>query len=901
MTIWIRESLAKEQCLVLDRNTPNACILAAAGSGKTRTLVHLLLDDLVKGVPPEDIICFTFTQKAAHELLARIHALAANHLFGQDITGMYVGTIHAWCLKYLQKRGKYYNFTPIDELQMDSLVSRLYDDLNLKKSYGENYPRAIEKFMLDMEIVYNEHISLKDVPLRIRHSVEQFLNVLESNRLMTFGGMIRYATDYLKDDKHVHGLRSLYVDEYQDVNPAQVALIKAMLPDNAKVVVVGDDLQCIYNWRGSDVTRILEFPKEFRDVTLCRLKMNYRSRPSIVQFGNKVSANITLRDVEKVMQPQRSSLKTENVYWLSVATEPDQATAVVEIVRRFIKEGIYPNAIAVLLRSVVGTGRPIVDALIANGIPVQCPILHRGGEFINDFILPVFDWLRQEHVEPRNEIEEQEVEKLATIIWQGARKWLSSSVKEHDYWKALDTWRCVINDGRNEAYDIRSQLYILLDRCKIHISPDDSDLMVGLGITSQIVRSVEEVHRRRLFGQTRRTVRGIITECYYALRRNRENFGESIPLDTSIDAVMVSTVHQAKGLEWPVVIIPNIMARRFPVTIRQHGSSFPDDVASRYGTSLDDERRLFFVAATRARERLFCIDYENGSGNQSVFKTELPKDVAEHVCSLSKVPSLVWKISASDIKEKDPVPLRIGLSDLLIYVECPYQFGLRRIVTIQPAVGEELGFGKSLHELIQRRFDHGKPWPIEELQEQAKEHVFMPLVSKENEDKSRKVIVERIATLEKIGAFVTGAEPEITVEVSLGPGIIHGVVDCVYKQKDGSVFIRDWKSSIHDTFISRYEKQLQFYAFALGQKGMIVSGADIIDVSASHKLNRLLSRQVNISTSTLKNFATELKASLIGIRDRQFQAKPSVITCTGCDMYRLCKMRCNCEKTVKSE
>ena len=168
-------------------------------------------------------------------------------------------TIHAWCLQYLTEQQDFYNFTPIDELHVDALVSRLYDLLGLEKAYRQPYPRAIGKFLKDIEVFFNEHLVLEQVPHEIRSSMEAFLDILHSNRLITFGGMIRYATQHLRENNPVVGLKALYVDEYQDVNPAQVSLIKAMLSDEAKVIGVGDDLQCIYNWRGSDVTAYLKF------------------------------------------------------------------------------------------------------------------------------------------------------------------------------------------------------------------------------------------------------------------------------------------------------------------------------------------------------------------------------------------------------------------------------------------------------------------------------------------------------------------------------------------------------------------------------------------------------------------------------------------------------------------
>lgn len=885
-------SLSREQQKAFERKTRNACILAAAGSGKTRTLVSLLVADLAKGIPPENIICFTFTEKAAEELLARVHTLVREDLPGLDVNRLSIGTIHSWCLQYLAKQSDFINYAPVDELQVNALASRLYDFLGLNRTYDQTFPFGIDYFLKDLEIFYNEHLSLKLVPVGIRKSIEKFIGTLCENKMITFGGMVRSATEHLLANGPLPSPCSLFVDEYQDVNPAQVELIKAMLPKDSRLVVVGDDLQCIYNWRGSDVRRIISFKNDFIESEVFRLNTNYRSRPDIVNVGNRIGEQISLRDPEKEMKPHRPSRGIPTVHWVVADSEKGQTAAVVQIVNRFIISGVPRNKIAVLLRSVVGSGRPIVEGLRSNGVPVQCPILNRGGQFINEFVIPIFNWLRNDHHEPKNEIELAEAEIAANELWNSVKGWLPSSCAELEFWEKLNSWLEDIKQGKNIAYDIRGRFYDFTDACGVRIGTSDSDLAVGFGIATQIIRGIEEVHRRRLLGQTRRSARAIMNEAYFALVRQKDEFGESMAIDTDQDAVLVSTVHQAKGLEWPVVIIPNLLSRRFPVNPRGHGSSFPDSIAARYGTTLDDERRLFFVAATRARERLFFVD---GAGTdikrRSVFLKELAKLGAISAYDLNGIPNVIWRIAKTDLEEKDPAPLRIGLSDLLIYLECPYQFGLRRIVGVQPSVGEELGYGKSLHELIRRRSEGTSAWTPEELKGHAEKYVFMPYTSAESEKKSRAAIMKRLERLEHLGAFTGKSESEISVELLLGPGIVYGIIDCARKKPDGSVAILDWKSSVHEKFLPRYVRQLQFYAFALQKQGIGVKAAEIVDVGASDENDKLVTYPVDIRQEILEKLVSELGACMDGIKKSEFLAKPSKTTCNACDMYRLCKER----------
>jgi len=889
---WIAGALSPEQLGPFTRKKRNASILAAAGSGKTRTLVHLVAADLAAGMPPESIVAFTFTEKAAEELLARIHALVAKQLPDVDLGGIYIGTIHAWCLKYLLDQSDYYNISSVDELHLDALVSRLYDTLDLAKTYGLPYPKAIPNFLADIEIFYNEHLPLKGIPAAIRPSVEGFLDVLAKNRLMTFGGMIRAATEHLTAHGPLADLKAVYVDEYQDVNPAQVALVKAMVPANAKVVAVGDDLQCIYQWRGSDVTRILDFTKEFPDASVHRLPTNYRSRPIIVDIANHIAEKIALRDPEKKMLPGRDPSKCNPVHWLSVDGEVEQANAVADIVERFAADGVPWNRMAVLLRSVNGAGQPFVDAFTSRGIPVICPTLSRGGAFINEVTVPVLDWLRKEHPTPHNELEEKEAEAAADALWTSVKPWIDLPDAETTFWQALAEWQAALDAKKSEAYDLRGRFYDLLNRCSIRVTADDSSMMVGLGIASQIIRSVEEIHRRRIAGHTRRTPRGVVSEVYYALIRRQKDFGESIPVEQVGDGVLVSTVHQAKGLEWPIVILPMLANRRFPLSPSPHGTSFPDAIAVRYGTSLEDERRLFYVAATRAKERLFLIDpMKNNEKRRSTFLADLAAQGLKRTASIAAIDPATWHLSAKDMEMGGSPPLSIGLSDLLLYMECPFQYGLRRIVGVEPSIGDELGYGQSLHELIQRRLEAGKPWTAAELSAQAAKHVFLPYMSESGEAKSRKSIEGRIRQLEKLGLMTKDVETEIAVEVVLDGGIVSGIIDLVHVNTDKSLHVRDWKSSVHDEFFDRYERQMQFYAHALREEGRAVADADIVDIAASAEAGKVITRSVNITDKATKTVVSQLTNGLQRIALGEFPAQPSKHACGMCDMCRICSER----------
>jgi len=315
-------------------------------------------------------------------------------------------------------------------------------------------------------------------------------------------------------------------------------------------------------------------------------------------------------------------------------------------------------------------------------------------------------------------------------------------------------------------------------------------------------------------------------------------------------------------------------------------------VAARYGTSLDDERRLFYVALSRAKERLFLIDPELGRPERrSVFLTELEAAGFGPRTKVEEIATNTWEIDPADLQAGDPPPIRIGLSDVLLYLDCPYRYALSRIVNVEPAVGDELGYGKSLHELIQRRLDAEKPWSDKELDTAATDNVLLPYMSEEGEARARNTIKSYVKELGALGLLDAEVESEIPVEMILKGGIVHGTIDAVQLEATGSVCVRDWKSSIHAGFLRRYDVQLKFYVAALRQKGRDVSGAEIINVKETVRTRKVVKTSVDITGGSVQAAIQEIQDALDGIQEARYCPTPGVEVCEACDMRRICGER----------
>ncbi len=883
----IHRELTDEQLLTIKSNTALKCILASAGSGKTKTIVHHIANDIITGTKPEEIIAFTFTNKAADEILHRVVNFCKDYIPDINLDGIFIGTIHSWCFNLLSEKQDFLNYSALDELNEYSLISRLYDDLELSTIYSEKYPVGIFKFIEDIEIYYNEHLRDIDIPTHILPVIKKYNEILKDNRLMNFGSMLKNAINILDNSEGLPNLKSLYVDEYQDVNPAQVKLIKYMINNGTKLTVVGDELQCIYNWRGSDIERILNFKNDFPNSEIFHLNYNYRSIKPIIDCSNTFASFISNRDKSKKMIPVRESLVKSGVVYLSCDDNITQAETIVNIIRNFHEANIPYNNIAILLRSVVNSSKEIIDALERSNIPIQSPFVGRAKNFIFDFIIPLFHWLSDDLRDPKNEEEENEQENRANAIWLASKNYFKSEVKESYFWRVVNEWKNLLEVKSNDAYNIRKCLYALFDACNIKVDKNDNQLMVAIGILSQIIRSVEEIHRRRLKNRKRKNIKNIYKECTQAIKYNYIDFGESAPIQYFSDGVIITTVHQAKGLEWPIVIMPMLNRNKFPVPERKQRTSFSNKIAGRYGTSLEDEKRLFYVALTRAKDRLILLD---SSSNKSKFSDFLLNNYSFQDRDYDSIHPIYWQIPIESLSNISH-PIRLGLSDILMFLDCPYQFGLRRKVGIQPIIGDELGFGKGLHEIIQRRFLDKKEWNDKELNEQIDKHVHIPYQSEDAEKKSKKSILERFKILDLLGVFKHNIIAEEKVEVILNNGIIDGNIDGIIQNSDKTVTIVDWKSNIHDEYLQRYENQLRFYSYGLVMKGYKIKQALIIDVAGSYKANKIISHQVDISNNKVEDFINKLNLALKKITEDKFDPIANEPNCSCCDVLKLCSYK----------
>jgi DNA helicase-2/ATP-dependent DNA helicase PcrA len=355
-------------------------IIAAAGSGKTEVVSQRAVDLLAEGLPADSIVAFTFTERAAEELKNRIAHRVEDKLGTaalDRLTGLFVGTIHAFCFRLLQQRvPRYETYDVLDDNQLTAFLSREATRLGVRQLDPSNRLFAsIAAFLKSADVVENELLDPDKMPEPFGSVLRAYYQTLDHYRLLTYGQQIVRAVRELErpqlaDEIHAT-LRHLIVDEYQDVNPAQERLIELLTGPRTELCVVGDDQQAIYQWRGSDVSNIVTFPDRYGPVATFEITTNRRSRPQIIEVANQFGRTIPER-IDKTMAPYRppgGRPGPEVVIW-SAPTEVAEAGWIANLILDLADQGVRYRDIAVLVRGRAAYPR-LVDQFATFGIPVQ--------------------------------------------------------------------------------------------------------------------------------------------------------------------------------------------------------------------------------------------------------------------------------------------------------------------------------------------------------------------------------------------------------------------------------------------------------------------------------------------------------------------------------------------------
>lgn len=911
MSLALQLSPAQQQ--VISQRGADLQVIACAGSGKTESISRRLAALVAEGAAPASIVAFTFTERAATELKERITRRVAERMglaFRDRLGPMFVGTIHAYCFRILQDNvPQYGNYDVLDEHRHAGFLSREHRRLGLSKLKAKHWA-PIRDFMRTVDVIGNELIpasALTGTPLG--ECYQAYLDALDRYHFLTFGRLIACALEALERPEaygRVHGpLRHLFVDEYQDINPAQERLIELLARPPVQLTVVGDDDQSIYQWRGSDVRNILTFRQRRPASTTVELDTNRRSRPAIVVAANAFAQSIPER-LPKAMKPVREPGPSQIVSWSST-TDQAEATTIAETILRLSALGYWYRDIAVLYRSVRTSAAPLIDALRARNIPYTAA--GRTGLFLQPevaYLGEIYawfvdgDWRDDRYGEFRPASLDHIVAGLCGVFGNGAEM-----VDLRPY---LQDWRAFVLRGHRPV-NLVGDFYRLLHVLGVHqtdlSTPTGSARMGALARLSEVLGDFEHVYRRgrqvekngvRVFEATRDRGKDYFWALHnYLLHYARDAYEEfEGEPSVDLDAVDILTVHQAKGLEWPVVFLPSLAQGRFPS--RRAGQPqewllpeavFPREVRRRYEGGDAEERRLFYVALTRARDAVYLSWFERKTNRFQ------PSD---YLCEIAGgIPptrdDLPLPGPPTSEAEAELPSLDVSFSDLAAFDECGYRYRLSNVLGFQTQIAPELGYGHAVHHVLRQvaevvRSSGQVPSPAE-LDCLLNDEFFVPFASPQAWETMRRAAKRLVTTY--TGTYSEDLQRVWAVErpfaLHLDEGVIRGRADVILDRergRQGALAVVDYKLATDEAREQRYREQLRVYSMAGRGEGLEVDAAYL------HDLRDGTRHAVDIGELAIAQAKAAVSSRLTDLRGSVFRPKPEEARCTNCEYHRIC-------------
>ena len=586
-------------------------VLAGAGSGKTRVITHRIARLMQKGFRPEAILAVSFTNKAAAEMAERMAALVGR----EAAERLWLSTFHSFGVRFLQEESKR-RFVIFD--QGDSLG--LVRDI-LRREHGGERKLDAAAVLTRISLWKNAFLGPDDVPerdyeydLAAREVYPSYESALRSMRAVDFDDLVVVPARMLRRRPDVRErwrsrFRHLLIDEFQDTNRSQLELVRLLANDLANVCVVGDDDQSIYGWRGADVGNILDFESHFPGTAVVKLEDNYRSHAPILDVANSAIASSTQRRHGKTLRAARGA--GPPVRLCAVVDPPAEAKLVAREIRDLGKSGQRWSDMAVLYRSNL-TARLVEEELRVEQVPYRM----FGGTQLFDrkevkdaaaylrVVVNPWDDLSVRRIvnNPPRGIGETSLERISD--WAAERKMpLARALGQTEQIEGLS------GPARQGAQSLHAMLEDTRRRFKGggSLAQAAMELFERSGLRSDLTSEAGPVAARRWenvafltqsiarYEQSERADKPSIGAFLHRITMRVEQEDEEAK-----NLVTLSTLHAAKGLEFPVVFLIGCVEGQLP-----HHRTTDPKVNEAAPTDVEEERRLFYVGVTRARDQLY--------------------------------------------------------------------------------------------------------------------------------------------------------------------------------------------------------------------------------------------------------------------------------------------------------
>ncbi|PIR04138.1 MAG: hypothetical protein COV59_03060 [Candidatus Magasanikbacteria bacterium CG11_big_fil_rev_8_21_14_0_20_39_34] len=957
-------------------------IIAGAGTGKTTVIsekiAHIIKSQLGKA---EEILAITFTEKAASEMEERVDALLET-----GYLDMQISTFHNFCKKIIENFGidigLSTQFRLLTQTECWLLVQENLDlfPLEYYKPLG-NPTKHIHDFISHFQKCKDEMISPEEYLeyvnkrvfqedeadekkrlLEIAQAYKVYNQLLLDNACMDFADLIYYSVKLLEERPMIkkefsQRFKYILLDEFQDVNWSQYRLIQC-LSEHAHLTVVGDDDQAIYAFRGASVSNILRFKEDFPTAHEVVLSENYRSAQPIldaahtlVQHNNPDRLEVKLQlDKKLISQKKQSSQKSVEHFHFD--TQTDLIFSVAQEILRLKqdnKDAVWDD-FALLVRA-NGHATPYIDMLQKAKIPYE--FLAASGLFRQPLVLDCVNFFRvlDQHKEdsamyrllrlPFLELKESDIQKITFaskkkslsyyVLLKRAAEFGVSQEGIHICNKVVN----IIHDGMKNARGQKPStlLYQFLEQSG-YLSYLTQKEEEG---NAEIIR---QIYQLKQFFELLTKYEQTTTDPH--LKHFMKNYEHILdagdegqlyqPTDTP-DSVNIMTVHAAKGLEFRYVFILDAVEERFPSRSQSKGIEVPEELIheqiSSHQIHYQEERRLMYVALTRAKERVYLCSADDYGGQR---KKKISRFIGESGIDIAKEKNLQKNMEAlfsiadtqTNISQEKQgvvydIPKVFSFSQIKAYETCPYQYKLAHILKIPTKGSASFSFGNTMHKTLQDFYKL-----VQEKNSAKQVSLFAEFVQPPRDSNTVQVpsLEELLAlykrnwiddwfksTSQKDSYFEKGKEIlqtfyaaqegnwsvpvglESWFKIQVGDYLLHGRIDRIDQHDDKSIEIIDYKTgATKEKLTSEDKEQLLIYQIAAES---LPEYRHIGPVSklTFYYLNDNVKTSFIGENKDLEKLQAKIVKTIDGIHTKDFTAKPNKFTCKFCDFKEICEYR----------
>jgi DNA helicase II / ATP-dependent DNA helicase PcrA len=964
MMVKILEGLNKEQKEAVTHREGPLLIIAGAGTGKTTVITRRIAWILSEGLAKtNEILALTFTDKAAQEMQERVDILVP-----YGYTDIWISTFHAFGDRLLRENALVTGLNPdfkVLTLPEASVFVRehLFD---FKLSYYRplaDPTRFIEALISLFSRVKDEDISceeyfkfVQDLALRAKQNPEdkaleeevlqqteiasayaKYQELLAKEGLVDFGNQFYLSLQLLRNHplvlkKYQEQFKYILVDEFQDTNFAQYQIVNSLAGKNKNITVVADDDQCIYRWRGAAYSNVLNFMQDYPEAKKISLIQNYRSTQPIldsayklIQFNNperfEVKANIDKRLIGLTK-------KGKQIAHLHFDTNSTEADNVAKIIKEKVKsEGFRYRDFAILVRS-NSDAQSFLQSLNMLEIPWQ--FSGNQGLYSREEVRLCINFLRvmanlfdslSLHYLASSEIYALNLSDLSRCSHYAKRrnKPLYSVLKEAERIEELSDIsedsgkkiKIILDDLEkflkvSREYTTGKLLYSFLTETG-HLKKLTKNQ--SLENESKIQNIAEFFNMVRNFETVAKEDRVISFVNYLDLLIDAGDDPATAEADLDTDAVNVLTIHKAKGLEFKVVFLVSLVQGRFPWPHRRHPIELPDELIKEILPTGDfhiqEERRLFYVGMTRAKDELYLTSAADYGGSRlrkiSQFVPEaLGKEAVQET---KQKASAVEAIERFSPKKEPPVSkqprlsesnlLRLSYYHIDDYLTCPLKYKYVNILRVPIMEHHTVIYGRAMHEAVTKYFQvkmAGKKIKLDELLDFF-ETSFDPqgfLDERHQQERLRigkEALVRFYEKEEKSDSHPLYIEKEFSFIFENNK--ITGRFDRVDMEPDGAI-IMDFKTSeikTQENADKRTEESMQLALYALAYENISGSLPKRVEL---YFLESGLIGACGIKEKSLEKLKTKIEEVSQGIRNQDFKAAPSYIACAYCAYNQIC-------------